>query len=411
MKTGKYLLAFLAFAVVLTGCGNETETFDNKLYTLSPTLVNDLLFNVEHAAATRSISVRLAQPADNDVAITFEARPDMAAEYNMVYGDNARALPEKYYVLASQQSLIRKGAIQGDDIVVDFSDLQELNKDFRYVLPVTISQVSGAPVLESARTTYFLFKGAALINVVADISKLKIPIKWSATAQPMMQNMTALTVECLMRSSNWTMNGNPMGLGSLFGREGMFLIRIGDAGYQANQPQIVGSGGGNWPSAGVSPKLPTNEWVHFAFVINCNAGSKRRTIYINGVEAVTDASTSIPNSLSFPSFSSWSGGSTAMSIGYAWEDARYLPCEVSEYRVWNVARTQGDIANNMLMLDPATDGAGLVAYWKFNDGAGGTIIDHSGNGTNLTTEGSNLDGNTKTSPVWNQVQLYSSADF
>lgn len=411
MKTGKYLFAFFAFAVVFSGCANETETFDNKLYTLSPRLVNDLLFNAEHPTATRSISVRLAQPADNDVTITFEARPDMTAEYNMVYGDNARALPEKYYDFSSLQSLIRKGSIQGDDIVVDFSSLQELNKDFRYVLPVTISDASGADLLESARTTYFLFKGAALINVVADISKLKIPIKWSATALPMMQNMTALTVECLMRSSNWTMNGNTLGLGSLFGREGLFLIRIGDSGYLPNQPQIVGSGSGNWPSATLSPKLPTNEWVHFAFVINCATGSKRRTIYINGQEAVTDASTSIVNSLSFPSWSSWASASNAMSIGFAWDDSRYLPCEVSEYRVWSVARTQSDIADNMLSLDPSTDGVGLVAYWKFNEGAGGTIIDHSGNGTNLTTEKSDLDGNTKTSPVWNQVELYAADDF
>ena len=409
MKTGKYLLAFFALLVAFAGCKEEKDLFENKLYTLSPMVVNDLLFNADHTAATRNISVRLAQPANSDVDVTFEVRPDMTAEYNMIYGDNARMLPKEYYEISSLKSLVRKGSVMGEDITVEFSGLEALNKDFRYVLPVTISGADGAVVLESARTTYFLFKGAALINVVADVSKLKIPIRWSSAASPMVTNMRGITVECLMRSSNWMMAGNAMGLGSVFGREGQFLIRIGDSGYGPNQPQIVGSGGGNWPSPAASPRLPTNEWVHFAFTIDCV--NKRRTIYINGVEAVTDTSSSIISSLTLPSWSSWSSGSTSMSIGFAWEDARYFPGEMAEYRVWNVARSQADIAANMLSLDPAQDGAGLVAYWKFNDGTGATIKDHSGNGTDLTTEGSTLDGNAKTSPAWNQVQIYSTDDF
>lgn len=407
MKTGKYLLAIFTLAVALAGC--QQDISDNKLYISSGTLVSDLLFNADHSTASRTISVRLAQPMNRDVNVTFEARPDMTAEYNMIYGDNAQVLPEKHYELSALTSLVRKGSVLGEDIEVAFSDLQELNKNFRYVLPVHIVDSGDAPVLKTARTTYFLFKGAALVNVVADISKLKIPIKWSATAQPMVTGMKALTVECLMRSSNWTMNGNAMGLGSLFGREGLFLIRIGDSGYGANQPQIVGSGGGNWPSATTSPKFPTNQWVHFAFVLDCQ--NKRRTIYVNGVEITSDTSSSIVSSLSFPSWSSWGSSSSAMSIGFAWDDQRYLPCEVAEYRVWNVARTKNDIAGSMLSLDPAVDGSGLVAYWKFNDASGNKIKDYSGNGTDLTTEASTWDGNTRFAPIWNQVELYSADDF
>lgn len=404
MKTGKYLFAFFALAIAFVGCKNEEEKnlFDNHLYISSDRVVDDILFKVDIVSDTRTLSVRLAQPMDRDVEVTFEVRPDLAAEYNMIHGDNARLLPEKYYNLSSLKSLIRAGSVLGEDITVDFSDINELNMDFRYVLPVRIVDSDGAPVLETGRTTYFVLRKGALINVVADISKLKMPINWSAEARPMVTGTNAFTVELLMRSSKWDMNGNPMGLGSVFGQEGFFLVRIGDAGYGPNQPQIVdrSSGTGNWPSATASPQLPVNKWVHFAFV--WDGVNKTRAIYINGVEAIFQSSAPIGNTLNLAS---------GMAIGYAFEDARYLPCEVAEYRVWNVARTESQLAGNMLALNPELDGEGLVAYWKFNDGAGNVIHDYSGNGTDLTTQMSNVAGNTKSSPVWNPVEMYTEADF
>ena len=75
-----------------------------------------------------------------------------------------------------KDATIKTGEISGDDIIVNFVNLNQLDASRRYVLPVTITDVSGIGVLESARTTYFIIKGAALINVVANI-KENIPIK------------------------------------------------------------------------------------------------------------------------------------------------------------------------------------------------------------------------------------------
>lgn len=46
------------------------------------------------------------------------------------------------------------------------------------------------------------------------------------------------------------------------------------------------------------------------------------------------------------------------------------------------------------MVDPHSEG--LIAYWKFNEGTGSKIIDHTSNGNDLT-------GNT--TPTWINVEL------
>ena len=86
--------------------------------------------------------------------------------------------------------------------------------------------------------------------------------------------------------------------------------------------------------------------------------------------------------------------SSSCYIGYSWEPGRWLPGEISEVRVWNVARTAEEIASNPYMVDPHSEG--LIAYWKFNEGTGSKIIDHTGNGNDLT-------GNT--TPTWINVEL------
>lgn len=65
----------------------------------------------------------------------------------------------------------------------------------------------------------------------------------------------------------------------------------------------------------------------------------------------------------------------------------------SEMRLWNKARTQKEILNNMYACDPATPG--LVFYFKFNEGEGSLFHDATGNGYDVSTDGG-------VEPVWIQ---------
>ena len=55
----------------------------------------------------------------------------------------------------------------------------------------------------------------------------------------------------------------------------------------------------------------------------------------------------------------------------------------SEMRLWNKARSQKEIMNNMYSCDPATPG--IVFYFKFNEGEGCLFHDATGNGYDVTT--------------------------
>lgn len=381
MKFDKISLTlFLLAAVAFTGCKNEDPAehhFDNKLYISSAQLTDDLLIRDDIVSDSRTISARLALPAKEDVTVTFEARPDLAARYNMVYGDNAVGLPAEYFSIPEKVISIGKGNVTGNDIVVNFTNTNELNGDLRYVLPVTVADIQGISLLESTRTVYFIFKGAALINVVADISEMYFPVNWSSSVN--VSGLKTITVEALVRSSDWEA-GRGNALSSVFGIEGNFLIRIGDADRPRNQLQLVNPNG-NWPSPNAAPGLPVNEWIHIAVVWDATTGE--RIYYQNGEVVASDNAASGSVSLN-----------SGCYVGKSYDDSRWLPGEISELRIWNIQRTQEQIASSMYTVDPTTPG--LLAYWKFNEGSGNVINDATGNGTNLTGEGT---------PTWVNVEL------
>ena len=57
--------------------------------------------------------------------------------------------------------------------------------------------------------------------------------------------------------------------------------------------------------------------------------------------------------------------------------------QIDEVRVWNVARTPGDLQANM-SHELTGNEAGLAAYYRMSDGSGLTLTDNSGHGWNGT---------------------------
>lgn len=384
MKFNKCLLVlFGLIAVSFTGCKNEDvdeRHFDNKFYISSSIVTDDLLIKGS-GLESRAIESRLAQPAARPVTVTFEARPEMAALYNLIYKDNAVALPSKYYEIVQNTVEIGAGAVTGGTIDINFKEIQTLDSKKRYVLPVTVSDCNGVNVLDSRRTVYYIVKGAALINVVANIAEMYFPVNWSDVAKPLVTNMKTITVEALVRSSDWEA-GRDNPLSTLIGIEGSFLIRIGDADRDRDQLQLVAPGG-NWPNKDVAPGLPVDEWVHIAVV--WDATTNERIYYQNG-EVVASSTAALSGSVTLDSRSCY--------IGRAYDDTRWLPGEISELRVWNIQRTADEIKDNPYEVDPATPG--LVAYWKFDEGTGGQITDYA-KGSNITSAGG--------TPTWIPVEI------
>ena len=382
MKLHKYMFASLSFcSLVLGSCQNndidDEHHYDNKVFVTSQQVRDDLLIKETISEATRSISYRLADPLDREVNISFDAAPQLTAAYNLAFNDNAQVLAADYYEIPVKSVTIKAGDISSDDVVVNFKNTNKLDKSRRYVLPVTITDAD-IEVLDSKRTAYFIFKGAALINVVANIEKIYFPISWKTD----MSNVNAITVEALLRSDDWEA-GRDNALSSIFGIEGRFLLRIGDADRPRDQLQCVAPGG-NFPAPNAVAGLPTKEWVHIAVVYD--AGTHERIYYKDGVKVYSDENATYALNLT-----------SGCYIGKSYDNTRWLPGDISEVRIWNIQRTGEEIAKNPYEVDPHA--SGLVAYWKFNEGTGSAIKDHTGNGNDITASGTPTCVNVELPPV------------
>ncbi|MCP5368563.1 MAG: LEPR-XLL domain-containing protein, partial [Hyphomicrobiales bacterium] len=137
----------------------------------------------------------------------------------------------------------------------------------------------------------------------------------------------------------------------------------GLAEYDGNINFFVNS----WSGVKVSAFLASGVWTHLAGTYD---GSELK-LYVNGELVDSLAYTgAINHSLSPLRIGSGAGN-------YPWTGA------VDEVRVWNVARTQEQIAAD---LDQVLTGAetGLVGYWRFEE-AGGTAVDDLAGGDNPGT--------------------------
>ena len=107
--------------------------------------------------------------------------------------------------------------------------------------------------------------------------------------------------------------------------------------------------------------IESNRWYHVAFV---NDGQSRR-IYLNGL---LDVEANDAGALKDDVQQLWIGNDPA-------PPNRHFNCLVDEVRVWNVARSEEEIRNNINQhLTGAEDG--LVGYWNFDQGV---AMDASGN--------------------------------
>ncbi|MEG1885046.1 MAG: DUF1735 and LamG domain-containing protein [Alistipes sp.] len=373
MKLNKAYLLIAAFvAVSFVGCKDEdpsVTSFDNKVYIDAVSKTTKMLIKPSNAEATQSITAAIAKPAEQQIDLAYKVDLSKVETYNKAYYAEAIVLPAENYEFADNKAVIPAGGVKSTAVSIHFKDINKLDRELLYVLPVTLVSASNIEMLESARTVYYLFEGAALINTVGDIAQNYLRVDWKNSA--VLSGMKTITVESLIRVRDFGTVGGKKGeaMSTILGIEGQFLIRLGDSGFPSNQVQLV-SPSGNFPGGNATFGLPTNKWVHVAVVYDTQSGS--RIIYIDGKVQAQDANARGSVTLS----------STNFYIGFAWNDQRWLEGEISEVRIWNIVRTQEQIAANPYEVDPASEG--LVTYWKFDEGAGAVVKDHTANGNDAT---------------------------
>lgn len=366
-----YLTSTALLLALLTGCKNE-ESFDNNAYINSSAKTSNVLLKSTIETDQRSFQIALAQQEATEVTFSLKGEPALVDTYNMAYDSKAEMLPAENYKLSESEIKIPAGSVRSMDITVSFSKLNELNREKMYVLPITIGGAN-IGILESARTMYYVFKAAALINVVADIEKNNVYVDWKKPE--VVRGIRQMTAEALIRVHNFD-----KGLNTIMGIEDNFLIRLGDSGIPNNQLQVACSNSRKFTSSDL--QLPANEWVHVAMVYDADA--KTVIVYINGKNTASGTLDVGAVDWSAPHSDESDGQPRCFWIGYSYNKDRYLPGQITECRIWNRALTAEEIGakNHFYEVDPKSEG--LVAYWKFDEGTGVLIKDYSVNANHAT---------------------------
>ena len=226
------IMLFASVALAVSGCKTNDELdkhhFDNKIFVEMETPVNNLVFKAagEPESASQDLYLATAIEVEGTVSGRFAPALSKVSVYNATYGVEAQPLPEELCVIESPVATIEAGGNRSNAVTVSFVNLETLDRDLTYVMPIEVTDVQGIDVLPSKSTTYFVFKGASLINVVADIAQNYLPVYWTST--DLVRSMQTITVEALIRVRDFgTVDGlKGEAMSTIFGIEGSFLVRI-----------------------------------------------------------------------------------------------------------------------------------------------------------------------------------------
>lgn len=355
-------------ALLMSACNNSESNllepkvyFENREYTLS---VED-----ENETMAFDLTSRLSTMISSQVDVSYAiADPSVVDEYNAKYGTTYEMFDASHVELSSTTSTIPSGKLYADNITLELSNLATVEEGKAFILPIRVQSTS-VPTLPGTNIVYFfLSKPVKIINVGTFRSQY-ISIKF-----PVGTFFTSFTYETLLYVNSFSSNN------TIMGTEGVMIFRIGDA-PGVPKDVLEAAGTQNYHTA---EALKTGRWYHVALTYDQPSG--KTVIYVNGTRwAGSD--------WGLPGFDPNSdvGFNIGRIPGFPWGD-RPLNGYMSEIRVWNVARTENQLNQNMLRVDPKSDG--LAVYYKL-DGSepqiGGVITDTSGkingttNGITITT--------------------------
>lgn len=405
MKFYNKITFALLSAMAVISCERQNDGFENKLFIDAENFKNEVRVATDEGVAelVKPIKVAMAQPMAQDVNVTLRRADELFDTYRQAYyHDDAELLPAEYCNLDDIKSVVKAGDIASDDINIAFKNLDKLDYNKQYVLPVTI-EADGIAVLERAKTMYFVIKEASLVNYVAEMYENRAWPIWDNWEK--VSYLEQFTMECLINCHNFN---NSSSILTVMGVEDHFLIRIGDVTIPTNQIQVALAykdvEGGSTNRADVtdaSLQLRKDRWYHLA--VTFNKGYVQ--VYLDGrlkVEADRSVIGKRPNpetgesediifenvNFAAPHSDESDGKPRCFWVGYSYDSNRSLDGMIAEARLWNRVLTKEEInaPNHFYKLYDNQIDESLLAYWKFNEGAGKAVKDYSIYGKDLEAD-------------------------
>lgn len=299
----------------------------------------------DQTSMTYDLQARLSSLYSSPVEISYEiADASVVEEYNKKYEKKYEVFNPSDVKLGSEVVTISKEETYSEKSVLTVSNLNEIEEGKSYILPIRIKS-SSLPVIDGSNILYFIITKPIRIMKVGSFNSSSVKIPFAA-GRP----FTSVTYEALIYIDRFGSNNTVMGC------EGILIFRIGDTALPGGANNLIQIAGKKQFHS--SEVFEAKRWYHVAFSYDQSAG--KAYIYING-KKVADSAWDTP---SFDLTGDGGGFFIGKVAGFMWGERPFYGY-MSEVRIWNTFRTENQINQNMLAVEP--DSEGLAAYYKFND--------------------------------------------
>ena len=363
----------LAFAAVLalgvTAC-NQADRFEyGKEIVLitgsgsSPVSKDQILADQIPISYNYSLSATGVATEDMKVHICFDSLAVKA--YNEANKTSYVSVPRESVLINDEYVTIQKGSAVSSMTSVTMLDNSFIQEGVIYVIPISVAYVEGgnATILDASRSL-FIKVGKTMesfsldipntgVYSTYDLGKGKYDLdQWTLEIKAHPYNMKSRGADQLCRFACWNEDGG-----------GQVLLRFNENGkpwktldiVSVNGRYVTGATGEGDASEGT---FNANQWYMISIVWN---GSDM-SVYING-EKDTPWQNTISGSQAFKL--------NRFEIGMSWGgygSSQSYTGRMAEMRIWNIARSQSDIASTLCSVDAKSEG--LLGYWKMNEGEG-----------------------------------------
>ena len=375
----KLTILLILYAGMFLSCKNAIE-FENKVYMAGTEDSDTRQMVVDGVPSEIAFMATLADLVDETIEVEVKADDALIEAYNRKYHKNYKPMPTGSFYLSATTLVIKPQTLRSNAAKVIIMDDSGFEEGVNYLIPVTITKVTGSvPVLEASKTIYFTILKTIVTQACNLRNAFHFYVNFAKNDDESLKSLSGATMETRFYCTA-TQTANPW-ITSIMGLEENWLLRLGNArNIPDNAIQSCGTG-----SNITGPEVPYREWHHVAAVFENNT----MTLYLDGTPV---------GAIPHPGSNTGAGGinltqvygDRSFCIGISANNTvRRWNGYLSETRVWKKALTRAEIVNNMCYVDPTTPG--LVAYWRFNGSSTketinsvqyDVVLDHTGNGYN-----------------------------
>lgn len=348
-------------ACLFVGCDNaDYKAQGNSLYIADAAGTAKASTITMDGGADINVTVRLAQKLAEDVEVEIGYDPEILTGYNANNGTeyealSAEQLPQGVTAVIPAGEISATFQLHIDDFATN---------GITYAVPLVLGNVLKGNISKSAAQSRFIYVLSKPLNVSVPVMKPNGSEK--AQTDPDTDwgvSVETYTLEAWVRMSAFSINNQ-----AIFNvrANNELYIRFGDANRPYNYLQVKAHGDGGTDT---DRDWNTDQWYHVAIVYNGN----ELVIYRDGARI---AGKQVPAP---------KGGMIINGLQMVSSSSTYFRanCAMSQVRLWNYARSEAEIQNNMF-FEVNPNNPNLIGLWPLDEGEGNTFKDATGQGRDMT---------------------------